>query len=524
MRRRRQVSVGLVAGLALAGEPAPSAAQGSSDPIPQRIPKSGLAAEIVDVVGIPASSAERPLARINLLTHAGDGSERLFVNDMRGKIYAIAPGGGLSVFLDVAAALGDGNLDTLGSQTGVSTFAFHPDFATPGAPGFGKFYTAHMEVLGTGTPDFPSPTGTATHHDVLAEWSLDPADPSRIDPASKREILRIAQPTRDHNLGQIGFDSNASPGDPDRGILYVAVGDGGYPVGSPADPNRTAQDRTDVFGSILRIDPLGTSTPERPTNGHYGIPADNPFVGAGDGSLGEIWAYGLRNPHRFSWDTGGGHALLISDIGQNQIEEIELGRTGANYGWSEREGTFVFDPSSPNLLFPLPPDDASLGFTYPVAQYDHDEGNAVVGGFVYRGSLLPSLYGHYVFGDLVNGRIFHVEAADLVDGSQAAIEELTLLRDGVETTLLALLGNDFRADLRFGIDEAGEIYVLTKRDGMVRMLVPEPASGALLLAGACGLALLAAARRRSRRPWGGSRRDLAPGGCGPLPSGSPPRP
>jgi hypothetical protein len=484
-----------VIGVALAGR----AGAQIADPIPGGIPP-GLAVEIADVVQIPPSSQQRPRARINFLTHAGDGSGRLFVNDMRGKIYAISPEGALSVFLDVAAALGPGQLDTASIQTGVSTFAFHPDFATPGAAGFGKFYTSHMQVVGSGVPDFPSPplAPTVTHHDVLAEWSLDANDPSRIDPASKRELLRVAQPTRDHNMGQIAFDPNAGPGDPDRGILYVAMGDGGYPLG-PADLYQTAQDRTDVFGSILRIDPLGTSTPERPTNGEYGIPEDNPFVGAGDGTLGELWAWGLRNPHRFSWDTGGDGKMLIANIGQNKIEEIEIGLAGANYGWSEREGTFVFDPATPNVLFPLPPDDASFGFTYPVAQYDHDEGAAVVGGFVYRGSLIPALQGHYLFGDGVNGRIFHVPVDELVEGSPAAFSELVLLRDGVPTTLLALLGNDVRTDLRFGIDEAGEIYVLTKRDGMVRMLVPEPASGVLLLAGIGGLAALSRRRRGSAR-------------------------
>ncbi len=484
---------GAIAGALTQARPAPAQI---ADPIPGPIP-SGQAAEIVDVVQIPPSSAARPRARINFLTHAGDASGRRFVNDMRGKIYAISPEGALSVFLDVAAALGPGQLDTVGIQNGVSTFAFHPDFATPGAAGFGKFYTSHMEVVGSGVPDFPSPTATVTHHDVLAEWSLDPNDPSLIDPSSKRELMRVAQPTRDHNMGQIAFDPNAGSGHPDRGILYVAMGDGGYSALDPPDPNQTAQDRSDIFGSILRIDPLGSSTPARPTNGEYGIPADNPFVGAGDGSLGEIWAYGLRNPHRFSWDTGGEGKLLISNIGQNQIEEIEIGLAGANYGWSEREGTFVFDSATPNVLFPLPADDASFGFTYPVAQYDHDEGRAVVGGFVYRGSLIPALQGHYLFGDGVNGRIFHVPVEELVNGSQAEFAELVLLRGGVPTTLLALLGDDSRTDLRFGIDEAGEIYVLTKRDGMVRMLVPEPSSSTLLLAGIGGLAALARARRGS---------------------------
>jgi hypothetical protein len=211
--------------------------------------------------------------------------------------------------------------------------------------------------------------------------------------------------------------------------------------------------------------------------------------------------------------------MLISNIGQNKIEEIEIGLAGANYGWSEREGTFVFDPATPNVLFPLPADDASFGFTYPVAQYDHDEGNAVVGGFVYRGSLIPSLRGHYIFGDGVNGRIFHVPVDELVNGSQAEIAELVLLRGGVPTTLLALLGNDFRTDLRFGMDEAGEIYVLTKRDGMVRMLLPEPGSGVLLGAGVAGLSALARLRRGWARSGRGGRHSTRPG-VRPISSGA----
>jgi glucose/arabinose dehydrogenase len=440
----------------------------------------------------------RPLARINLLGTAPDGSGRLYVNDMRGKLWVIENGVVRpQPFLDMAAALGSA-FDTVGSQVGFSTFAFHPDFAVQGSAGYGKLYTSHSETPTSGTADFASPLATVTHHSVLAEWSLDPNDPTRIDPTSKRELLRVAASTRDHPMGQIGFDPNAAPGSSERGLLYVALGDGGMIIGGEPDPARTAQNPTNPFGALLRIDPLGASTPEHPTNGEYGIPLGNPFAGNTDGKLEEIYAFGFRNPHRFSWDTGGDHALLLSDIGQNNIEEINLIEPGKNYGWSEREGTFVLDHTNPPVLQPLPADDATLGFTYPVAQYDHDEGSAVVGGFVYRGTLLPQLQGKYVFGDLVNGRIFVVDVDELVQGSQAQVEELTLLRNGTPTTLLALLGNDFRADLRFGLDDAGEIYLLTKRDGMVRMLVPEPSAGQLLVAGL--LALAAAGRRRAIRP------------------------
>lgn len=490
--------------LALAGPPEARA----EGPLPP-IEKSGLSAAIVDFVQIPPSSLGRPRARINLLAPAGDGSGRLFVNDMRGKLWVIAAGAVLpDPFLDLQQALG-ADFDTVGSQVGLSTFAFHPDFGNPGTQGFGKLYTAHSEVPASGTPDFTHPLPTVTHDSVLAEWSLDASDPTRIDPSSRREILRVQEPSRDHNIGQIAFDPNARRGDADYGLLYAAFGDGGgynARLGGEIDPARVAQDRSNPFGTILRIDPLGSSTPELPTNGEYGIPESNPFAGSSDGSLGEVWAYGFRNPHRFSWDTAGEGAMLISDIGQANIEEIDLGEAGANYGWSEREGTFVVDPFDQDILLPLPDDDGLLGLTYPVAQYDHDEGRAVVGGFVYRGTLLPQLEGRYVFGDLVNGRIFTLDVDALMDGSQAVIDELTLFSGGQETTLLELLGDDFRADLRFGLDAAGEIYLLTKRDGMVRRLVPEPASALLLLGGLIGLGLLEPQPARSR---GAGRRQSA---------------
>ena len=174
---------------------------------------------------------------------------------------------------------------------------------------------------------------------------------------------------------------------------------------------------------ILRIDPLGTTG----SNGEYGIPPSNPFVGV-DGALGEIWAYGLRNPHRFSWDTGGTNKMFIGHIGEKNIDSVYPGIAGANYGWNEREGSFLFQKSDPNVVYPLPANDADFGYTYPVAEYDHDEGFALVGGFVYRGSNIPILQGKYIFGDIVNGRIFYTEEVDMIFGQQPAkIQELTLL-------------------------------------------------------------------------------------------------
>ena len=154
-----------------------------------------------------------------------------------------------------------------------------------------------------------------------------------------------------------------------------------------------------------------------------------------------------------------------------------MGVSGANYGWPHREGTFVTNRTNEKIVHPLPADDVIHGYTYPVAQYDHDEGNstrltAITGGFVYRGSTIPALIGEYILGDMVTGRVFHVPVADLQLGAQATLKELTLLQKGVETTLMAIAGVGDRVDLRFGQDELGETYVLTKQDGKIRRLGP----------------------------------------------------
>ena len=460
-----------------------------SQPLPETIVPGELSAPLSDFATIPASSAERPLARLNLLGHAGDGSGRLFVNDMRGIIHVIE-NGKIETFLDAQSAL-QGSLLTNSLQLGVSTFAFHPDYSVPEAAGEGKFYTVTSQTSASGIADYVHPGGDSGRHSVLTEWIVDASDRDRIDPTSAREILRIALTSTDHTMAQVAFNPNAEPGGADYGMLYIAVGDGaGYfaQFGEEINPFRTAQDLTNPFGSILRIDPLGSSSAERPTNGAYGIPADNPFADAVDATLKEIWAYGLRNPHRFSWDTGGSGKMIISDIGQANIEELNIGFPGANFGWSQREGTFAVDHFNENAALPLPADDAIFGYTYPVAQYDHDEGFAIIGGFVYRGSELRSLLGKYFFGDN-NGRIFYVDVDDLVEGSQATIHELTLVYEGTEQSLLEIIDEPQRADLRFGIDEQQELYVLTKRDGEVRRL-PEPAREILVGAALSTLALL----------------------------------
>lgn len=430
------------------------------DPIPGPIDPSDIAVELVDVAQAPRSSPEGPHALLNQLDHAGDGSGRLFVADSRGRILILEDGALLPTpFLDVAAVFDDDFI--VSNQQGLRSFAFHPDFEISGESGLGLIYTALTLSEASADADVPVfvGPGPVQHHDVVVEWRVHADDPNRIDPTSARELLRIEQPLADHNIGQIGFSPNAGAGDPDFGLLYAGIGDGGNTAPVP-DATRQGQDTTTLLGTIMRIDPLQDGAEP------YRIPTDNPFVGDPD-ALPEIWAYGLRHPQFLSWDVGGDVDMVIADIGQANVEEVNLGRARANYGWSPREGTFMTDPDDHTRLFELPVDDHRFGFVYPVAQYDHDEGSAIAGGYVYRGSRVPELVGKYVFGDIVNGRIFCLNVEHVAMGRQAEIRELVILRNGEPIELLDLVGAD-RADLRFGQDENGELFVLTKQDGMIR--------------------------------------------------------
>lgn len=458
------------------------------DPIPNKIEKSQLSVGIKEVVEIPIlGTGGNQIPQVNMLTHAGDGSGRLFVNDMRGKLYVIIDGKA-SLYMDFKRLVGSGFIYEKQDrspaifQKGFTYFAFHPEFAKNGI-----FYTVHSEEKKDLTPDFPvtkkiiNSKGNVTqssHHEVIREWKTDNPSANKFVGTS-REILRIEQPFPDHNVGQLKFNPNARPGDRDYGMLYIGVADGGsdgIPV-SDTDPLDNGQDLSTPLGKIIRIDPFGSNSANR----KYGIPKDNPFASDGDpNTLGEIWAYGLRNPHRFSWDTGGTGKMLIADIGQAFIEEINLGIKGANYGWGEREGTWVINENNENVLFPLPKNDAQYGYTYPVAQYDHDipanvsgfYGIAIAGGYVYRGRGIPELVGEYIFADFGNdGRFFHVGVNQLVNGKQAKIKELRLVNGARETSFLEII-NTKRSGVRFGVDEQGEIYVTSKRDAKIRKLVP----------------------------------------------------
>jgi len=413
------------------------------DPIPSKIEMSGLVVDLKAVATIPPSSDEGQKTRICKLDYRPDTKE-VFVVDLRGKLYKLADDGP-QVYLDMPNERPN-FIHKPGLATGFGSFAFHPDFARNGL-----LYTTHAESPGSGVADFAyADTIKVMLQWVLSEWKTD--DPKAFPfKGQGRELFRANMVHSFHGVQEITFNPMAKPGDEDYGMLYIGVGDGSsVEMGYPA----LARNNNSIWGSILRIDPQGNDS----KNKQYGIPKANPFSN-------EIFAYGFRNPHRISWSKKG--QMLASNIGHHNIEALNIVEAGRDYGWPEREGTFEMRyTKNMDVLYPLPADDSSYNYTYPVAQYDHDEGNAISGGLEYWGNSLKVLMGKYLFGDIVKGRLFYVETDDLAIGKQSVIKEFQFTLDGKKTTLVELTGED-KVDVRFGRDHTGEMYILTKPDGKV---------------------------------------------------------
>jgi len=431
------------------------------------IEKTGIAVQIAEIAKFDANRSGQRNLIINFISNANDGSERLFLGDVGGKIYIVRRGRILPApFLDIAAARGQYFFRD-GESLGLTGFAFHPDFAKPGRPGNGRLYTVHTErrspAQGSPLPwIFSSPTNKSHHTDILSEWKLDANDPNHINPQSRREIMRIGQPYRDNNLGFIAFNPNAREKSADYGMLYISVGDGGGATGrNHGDSFRGAQDPSTPFGSILRINPIASQGLP------YTIPTNNPFMGK-TGYLPEIWAYGFRDPAGFSWDISGTGKMIIADRGESNMEELNLGVAGANYGWYSREGTFAVDDYDVTKVVALENNDRGNRFTYPVAQYDHRSGRAIMNGFVYRGNNIPGLRGEYIFGDSNTGRIYYAPVDTLVFGKQAKISELTIFYEGRPRNIIDIVGGGAQTTFRIGLDETGEIFLLNQRDGTIR--------------------------------------------------------
>ena len=343
------------------------------------------------------------------VTHAGDGSGRIFVVEQAGRIRILDNGVVLPVpFLDLASLVPPRVV--AGGEQGLLSVAF-----PPGSAAKRYFYVNYTR----------DPDGAT----VVARYRVSAGDENVADPASEEVILTIPQPFANHNGGQLAFG-------PD-GYLYIGMGDGG----SGGDPDQVAQNPDNVLGKLLRIDVESGEVP-------YGIPPTNPFLGMA-GYRPEIWALGLRNPWRFSFDRGTGD-LYIGDVGQGTFEEIDFQPAGdpggRNYGWNLMEGDSCYPPGTVGCN--------RTGLALPVYVYAHSPECSVTGGHVYRGSAFPSLQGVYLFGDLCSGRIWGIRKnGGAWDNALLAATTLTI------TT--------------FGEDESGNVYVVNYANGdLLRIVSP----------------------------------------------------
>jgi glucose/arabinose dehydrogenase len=333
--------------------------------------------------------------------NAGDQSNRLFVVEQAGVIKVFENNESVnaaSIFLNIS------NRVTSGGELGLLGLAFPPKFNESGF--FYVYYTTDNPL-----------------RSVVSRFSVSQTDKNRADVNSEKVLLQVDQPFPNHNGGQISFG-------PD-GYLYIGLGDGG----GAGDPSGNGQNRSTLLGKILRIDVNSASG-----SLNYSIPRDNPFVGNNQGFREEIYAYGLRNPWRFSFDSGTGR-LWVGDVGQDRIEEIDIVRSGGNYGWNIMEGSLCYSP---------PSGCNQTGLALPIWEYNHAIGYSVTGGFVYRGAAFPELVGAYVYGDYGSGRIWALR----YDGMNSTNSELAAT--GVHIT-------------SFGLDQKDELYFCASDGNIYRL-------------------------------------------------------
>ena len=381
----------------LTAEPTGVATAESETPVPTGTGRAETQTPISTSGSLPNVRVENAFPRFSFdrmvyLTHPDGVPERLYLVLQPGRIMVfdnVADPASPQTFLDIRSIVSD-----RGNEEGLLGLAFDPDYMTNGY--LYVYYSA-----------------ASPRRSVIARYQALP-DAASVDPDSEKIIMEIGQPFSNHNGGHIEFG-------PD-GYLYVGLGDGG----SGGDPRGHGQNLSTLLGTLIRID---VSTLDE--TGFYAVPPDNPFVGV-EGARPEIWAYGLRNPWRFSFDRETGD-LWAGDVGQNKLEEIDVIRRGGNYGWNIMEGTSCFRDSSCRRE----------GLEPPVAEYGRQGGCSVTGGYVYRGSRIPSLAGAYVYGDFCTGNIWALR----YDGSQV-----------VEQTRIA--DTDLQIS-SFAEGPDGEVYVLS---------------------------------------------------------------
>ena len=449
-------------------------AQAPTDPFPNPIPATEgvIRVRFVELATVPDIEGEAP-RMMNLVDEPA--TRRMFVNTMRGPLYTVSyDGKTVTPYVDINAPKWGVSVQSSGRERGFQSFTVHPQFGQAGTPGYGKFYTWTDTTNTMPTPDFVPGGGQNTHDTVLLEWTAKNAAAATYDGGPPREMMRLEQPFANHNAGHIAFNTLARTGAPDFGLLYVGVADGG----SGGDPLNLAQNLGSIFGKVLRIDPLGKNS----KNGKYGIPARNPFVGH-QGALGEIYALGVRNPQRFGWDPRNGN-MFLADIGQDIVEELTMVPMGGNLGWNKWEGSFGFISRQAVDLNKRRSDPS---ITYPVAEYGQldpllQAQSAVTGVHVYRSNAIPQLTNLLLFGDFPSGEIFYLQADKLPSGGQDGIRRILLTDGGEAKTFLKVIQEKnakqgkkptTRADLRFGAGPDGQVLLLNKHDGTIRLLVPD---------------------------------------------------
>ncbi len=451
MKRVTCWSMAGICSLAAAGLAASSAlAVGTRvpDPIPALIERGDVTVGLDNVAG----GFVAPVTA----TFAPKDNKHLYVAEQNGKIWSVSThdeSASPRLFADISGVgLNLGCFFINYDERGLFGLAFHPDYKKNGL-----IYTFQSQPS-TGTPRLDANKCNSTfpdHDNVVTEWHVlnHRSEHAIVDPTSARELLRVAHPQFNHNGGELRFG-------PDR-MLYISIGDGGQADDQGPGhtvPGGNAQDLSTLLGKILRIDPrAGSTTPG------YAIPSDNPFIGK-PGARGEIWALGFRNPYKMSFDAKTGD-LYVADVGQNDVEEIDIVTAGMNYGWPVKEGSFAFDQNGAGNGF-VTGDSVAGPYVDPIAEYDHckgpvapdlvgpcpqREGVATVGGFVYRGEEIEELRGHYVFAEYSTdffasaGRMLYLDDDDQV-------KEFNI--DGMPALGLGVLG--------VGQDRRGELYILGK--------------------------------------------------------------
>jgi hypothetical protein len=501
-----------------------------------------LTIEIKDYATMPItgavdgkSNSAGLLAKVNILRQEpGASKKRFFVNDVNGPLYILdRDTRKLTPYLDFNGLEGHTGIfhklaiDSL-LASGFISFQFDPDYEHNG-----KFYSIHMEdpaLPASGVPDnsnFPGlkttgysvtppirTFGDTQRESVLIEWT--DSNPSNATfEGTARELMRLEYNGRIHPMGDMIFNPTARPGDPDWRVLYISTGDGG--AGEQRTNIRNNPQRLDTLvGKILRIIPdikEQTASSAVSENGRYRIPKSNPFVEK-KGARGEIWAYGLRNPYRMSWDVNpsdpSDNHLIANVIGLRTWETVAIIHKGANYGYSLREGAQQLNPdntlSDPPEVDKIPVriDESTIDGTvqpiYPVIAYGHVKGtggDAVANGFVYRGKALPALRGKFLFGDITTGHVWWVDFKEMLaadDGNPKTMAEMHEVKIAwnreVYGTMAPITENVYhsrggkaehlpgfsrvaggRSDIRFAMDSDGELYILSKSDGMIRAIV-----------------------------------------------------